>query len=140
MADLYLMAAECCAMTDDTEGAYKYINMVRERAGVTPLSDEFCAKSSMSLMDWIRNERFVELWGEGQRFFDLRRWMIADQYLGEGKIEGLNSIAKMDPTFEEFNQRIVIDQPYRWYKRMYIMPIAYSEITKNPNLVQAPGY
>lgn len=140
LSDLYLMLAECCAELDDKEGVYANINKVRERAGVEPLSDAFCAKSSMTLMDWIRNERFVELWGEGQRYFDLRRWVIADQYLGEGKIEGLNAISKLDPTFEEFNQRTTVSQPYRWYKRMYIMPIAYSEITKNPNLVQAPGY
>lgn len=140
MSDLYLMLAECCAELGDKEGVYANVNKVRERAGVEPLSDAFCAKSSMSLTDWVRNERFIELWGEGQRYFDLRRWAIADQYLGEGKLEGLNSISKLDPTFEEFNQRITIDQPFRWYKRMYIMPIAYSEITKNPNLVQAPGY
>ena len=140
LADLYLMLAECCAELEDKEGVYNNLNAVRERAGVEKLTDELCAKSSMSLRDWVRNERFVELWGEGQRYFDLRRWVIADDYLGEGKIEGLNAIEKLDPTFEEFNQRVLVNQPFRWNKRMYLMPIDYNEITKNPQLVQAPGY
>lgn len=140
LAYLYLMLAECCAELEDKEGVYNNLNPVRERAGVEKLTDELCAKSSMSLRDWVRNERFVELWGEGQRYFDLRRWVIADDYLGEGKNEGLNAIEKLDPSFEEFNKRVLVNQPFRWNKRMYLMPIDYNEIIKNPQLVQAPGY
>ena len=66
--------------------------------------------------------------------------MIADDYPGEGKNEGLNAIEKLDPSFEEFNKRVLVNQPFRWNKRMYLMPIDYNEIIKNPQLVQAPGY
>lgn len=46
----------------------------------------------------------------------------------------------MNPTFAEFNQRVKVNQPYKWSTRMYILPIIQSEIGKNTNLVQAPGY
>ena len=52
----------------------------------------------------------------------------------------LNAIEKLDPSFEEFNKRVLVNQPFRWNKRMYLMPIDYNEIIKNPQLVQAPGY
>ena len=65
--------------------------------------------------------------------------MVAPQYLSAGKREGLNAVEKMNPTFAEFNQRVKVNQPYKWSTRMYILPIIQSEIGKNTNLVQAPG-
>lgn len=91
-------------------------------------------------MEWIQNERFIELYGEGHRFYDVRRWMIAPQVLAAGVREGLNAEVLTDPSFEDFNQRIKVAQPYKWTQRMYIAPILQSEIGKNTNLVQAPGY
>ena len=66
--------------------------------------------------------------------------MIAHNELRIGVREGLNAIAKKDPTFEEFNQRIKVDQPFQWDDRMYLLPIPSSEIYNNPQLVQSPGY
>lgn len=140
LADLYLLTAECCAALNDKQGVYENINPVRKRAGVPELDDELTNRSSMTLMDWVRNERFAELWCEGHRYADLKRWMIAEDYLDAGMREGLNAFETTNPSFEVFNQRIVIDQPFHWYKRMYVIPIAYNEVIKNPNLVQAPGY
>ena len=94
----------------------------------------------MSLIDWIRNERFVELWGESHRYYDARRWMIAPEVFRSGAREGLNALAKKDPTFEEFNQRTKVDQPFAWDTRMYLLPINVSEVYNNPQLIQAPNY
>ena len=51
-----------------------------------------------------------------------------------------NAIEKKDPTFEEFNKRVVIDQPFQWDDRMYLLPVKSSEIYSNPQMVQAPLY
>lgn len=139
IADLYLMLAECYAQKGDAQNVMKNLNPIRKRAGIDELTQTTLDNSSKSLMDWVRDERFIELWGEGHRYFDLRRWCVAEDYLGEGKIKGLNSIIE-NPTFEQFNQEISVDQPFRWMKRMYLAPIQYNEIIKNPNLVQAPEY
>lgn len=136
MAELYLNLAECQAALDD-KSALSTLDGIRERAGVRKLTEADLQK--MSLMDWVRNERFVELWGEGHRWNDVRRWAKGHDCFGEGKREGLNAI-KVDPSFEVFNTRIKIDQPYRWYNRMYISPLQYNETQRNLKLVQAPGY
>lgn len=136
MAELYLNLAECQAALDNKD-ALSTINDIRKRAGIRNLSDADLSK--MSLMDWVRNERFVELWGEGHRWNDVRRWCAGADFFGEGKREGLNA-RKENPSFETFNTRTVIDQPYRWYKRMYLAPIQYDETQRNKQLVQAPGY
>lgn len=138
VSELYLNIAECYAALGDDANAIKYTDFVRDRAGVPKLAD--IGTDGMSVMDWVRNERFIEFWGEGQRYFDLRRWVIAVDYLSAGKREGLNANTKVSPTFDEFNTRVVIDQPFRWSDRLYLAPIDYSEMIKNPNLVQAPGY
>ena len=64
--------------------------------------------------------------------------MIAPQVLKAGVREGLDAIEKKDPTFEEFNKRVVIDQPFQWDDRMYLLPVKSSEIYSNPQMVQAP--
>lgn len=138
LSELYLNLAECEAELGNTDEALAALNEVRRHAGVRDItSADF---SYMSLIDWVRNERFVELLCEGHRYYDVRRWMIAPQVLKSGVREGLNAIEKKDPTFEEFNRRVKIDQPFQWDNRMYMLPISSSEIYNNPQLVQAPGY
>lgn len=146
MAELYLNLAECNAMLsqDGKSDAYATkalinLNAVHERAGLRALT--VTDLNEMTLMEWIKNERYIEFWAEGIRFYDIRRWMDCEDYLATGKREGLNAEIKVNPSFEEFNQRVVItNQPYKWHKRQYIAPVYYDDVDRNPNLVQAPGY
>lgn len=138
MAELYLNLAECQAELGNQD-ALKNLNVVRERAGVPALTTSDVT-GDMTLMDWVRNERFIELWGEGHRYFDIRRWAEGPKYLASGRREGLNAESKVNPTFEEYNQRVKVPQPYMWENRMYIAPIFYNEVYKNPQMVQAPNY
>lgn len=139
LAELYLNLAECQAATGDTPGAIRTLNRIRQRAGVPELTAAD-VNSDMTITEWVRNERFIELWGEGQRFYDIRRWVEGPKYLSAGKREGLNAEQKLDPAFEEYNQRIKVNQPYQWQTRMYLAPVFYNEVYKNPQMVQAPGY
>ncbi|MFT7031767.1 MAG: hypothetical protein ACJA2S_000263 [Cyclobacteriaceae bacterium] len=69
-ADVLLMAAEAMnrdSGTDDTQ-ALIYLNRVRERAGLAPVT-----VTGQALTDAIYHDRRIELAGEGQRFFDLVR-------------------------------------------------------------------
>lgn len=139
LAELYLDRAECYAALGQTGKALADLNIIRKRAGVPDLTISDI-NGNTSLMDWVRNDRFVELWGEAQRYFDLRRWCLAPQYLKAGTREGLNAMQKKDPSFSEFNQRVKVNQPFKWMDRMYLLPIQSSELYSNPQLVQAPGY
>ena len=79
MAELYLNLAECYAALDRTDEALENLNVIRERAGVRKLTT--ADLSTMSLMEWVRNERAIELHAEGHRYYDVRRWRIADQVM-----------------------------------------------------------
>ena len=141
MAELYLNLAECYAALNKTTEALKELNIIRERAGFEDLTT--ADLNDMSLMDWVRNERFVELYEEGHRYYDLRRWCIAPDRLKAGTRFGLNGLAK-NPSFEEFNTPTQVDQPFKWDTKLYLLPIwsrsNYDELYSNPQLVQAPGY
>ncbi len=139
LAECYLNLAECYAATGDTQNALANLNVIRERIGLPDLSSSDVT-SSMTIMDWVRHERFCELFDEHHRYYDVRRWMIAPAQLKAGARKGLSVFAKVNPSFDEFNVPTVIDQPFQWTDRMYILPIKTSEVYSNPQLVQAPGY
>ena len=141
MAELYLNLAECYAMKGNTSEALKNLNIIRKRAGLPDVTEADFA--DMSLIDWIRNERFVELYEEGHRYYDLRRWTIAPERLKAGSFYGLNGL-KVNPSFEEFNKPVQIDQPFQWEDRSYLLPVwqggGLEELYSNPQMIQAPGY
>ncbi|AVM51057.1 RagB/SusD family nutrient uptake outer membrane protein [Capnocytophaga sp. oral taxon 878] len=139
LAELYLNLAECEAALGENANAITHLNVIRERAGVPALTAADIT-GNMTMTEWVRNERFIELWGEGQRYYDIRRWMIAPETMGTNKRLGLNAYGIVNPTFEQFNTVTPIKQPFEWNNRMYLLPIYVNEVYKNPQLIQAPGY
>lgn len=140
LAELYLNLAECEAALGQNDKAIAHLNIIRERAGVPDLTTSDI-NNPLSMTDWVRNERFIELWGEGHRYYDIRRWMIAPETMAEGKRTGLNALEKENPSFEDYNKVVLINQPYVWTSRMYLRPVFKNEVYKNGhNMVQAPGY
>lgn len=69
-ADVLLMYAEALNENNKTEQALPYLNMVHERAGLTPISGGL---SQSAMRDSIALERRLELSFEGKRWFDLVR-------------------------------------------------------------------
>lgn len=140
MAELYLNLAECEAALENTTEFLKAINPVRTRAGIPALTQTDLA-SNMTATDWVRNERFIEFYGEGIRFYDIRRWMEGEKAYGNG-FQGFDMISNQNPAMETFNRFVTINeyQDVAWDDRMYIMPLFYSEVDQSENLIQAPGY
>lgn len=138
LAELYLNLAECHAALGNVSDAITNLNVIRSRAGVPDLTTADMA--SQSIMDWVRNERFIELWGEGHRYYDVRRWVIANETMADGARKGLNAYGIKNPTFDEFNTVVPIQQEFRWQNKMYLHPVFRDEVYRNPQLVQAPGY
>lgn len=139
LAELYLNIAECYAAKGNVEEACRYLNPIRNRAGVPDLTPAMVSATGMPIMEWVRNERFLELWNESNRYFDIRRWVIGEEQLGYGKRVVLNAQVE-GPTFEEFNQKMPLNFPYTWGRKLYVYPIWYHELARNPQLVQAPGF
>lgn len=148
MAELYLNLAECSAElymangdNAELQNALANLNIVRTRAGIAPLSTADCT-DIMTIRDWVRAERRNELFMEGHRYYDLRRWVVADQYLSKGVREGLNSFVGRvkNPSIETFNQRVKVEGDYKWDNKLYLLPISQDELYSNPQMMQAPWY
>ena len=83
----------------------------------------------------IRRERLNELAFEGKRFWDLRRWKLAEEYMNK-PIRGFNV---WSDTNEEFYQVQIIGNPI-FEKKDYLWPIRQGNLTINSNLIQNPGW
>lgn len=129
--------------------AVEWLNKIRFRAGmpaITATGDE--------LREQYRNERRVELAYEEHRFFDARRWMIAEETLGqqpgiiliEGTLKpGANvSLYQYNPDNYDYTYTVADLDPgfenRQWLDKMYFMPFERDEINRNEALVQNPGY
>ncbi|MBD0260304.1 MAG: RagB/SusD family nutrient uptake outer membrane protein, partial [Cytophagales bacterium] len=111
---------------------YESINAVRARPGVNmpPLP---AGLGQADLRERIRRERAVELAFEDHRFYDVRRWGIAEQVLN-APVYGMR-ISEDGKTFTRFKVEDRVFGP-----KNYLMPIPQQELDRNPNLVQNPGY
>jgi hypothetical protein len=113
LAEQYLVRAEARAKQNNNTGAIEDINVIRSRAGLSPVPANSTPAECLAAVD---KERRVELFSEwGHRWFDLKRTNNIDNVLLP--IKGTN----WQPT----------DQFY---------PIPFSEIQKDPFLVQNQGY
>lgn len=130
--------------------AFTHINELRDRAGAQPHQMAGAPEDIGSALygfpidenlQYIRDERTRELCLENQRYWDLRRWRVADvmfnnywphvlygyYVLAEQKYIYLNEV-------EFFGRKLTFD------KKWYYEQIPDGEIKKNPNLVRNDGY
>ena len=120
LSEIYLIAAEAALSTDATKAA-TYLNAIRKRS---PLL--LPATSLTVTTDMILDERSKELYGEGQRFFDMMRLNKSITFNDE-------VIAISVPTRPK-----TIDRGF--FKTL--LPISQAEINANPGIQaqQNPGY
>ena len=144
LADFYLMYAEAANEVNPNDArVLKYLNLVRERAGLPDIETLNPAiRGNQELQRAaIQRERQIELATAGQRYFDVRRWMIADKN-GEGRqngyVHGMNVRGESNDK-EDFN-RIVEASQIVFNRKMYLYPMPDSEMRKTKNLVQNPGW
>lgn len=80
-----------------------------------------------------QNERMVELAFEGHRFWDVRRWKEAEKFFTSIDIMKITD----NGDSYAYNRETVTRM---WNDKMYLFPIPRTEIMKNPNLTQNPGW
>jgi hypothetical protein len=120
---------------------YEAINQVRERAGLPNLPSGLTKEE---MFQRIVQERKVEFAGEGQRYWDIRRWHIGPQVL-DGTVAHGTFITRIAENPDSLvYKKIVVDKSKRptfvYLPRFDLMPIPQSEMDKNPNLEQNPDY
>ena len=171
LAEVYLIYAEALM---EKNGAISdadlniSINLLRARAGVAPLSNALATTYGLNMLEEIRRERTIELYGENFRFDDLKRWGIAEHELNQNvcgmvvgdatyttdfRDAGGKATSKYVPqkypyqettaTTGAGNLRVILLDlaENRNFKRMhYLFPIPLKQIQLNPNLVQNNNY
>ena len=148
---LFLYAEACMQSGDNAEGA-KYVNMIRERAGLTPLATV--------TMDDLKKEKSYELWLEGSRWLDLLRWGDTERVKQAGQavpklFDKIHRAPKSGETpiwqyGSEANSRFYMVNTHEAIDAKYTVgfqagkheffPYPTSVVSKNPNIVQNPGW
>ncbi len=116
----------------------KGIHPVRIRAGVPDYSSAIYGNKT-ELRKAIKRERFIELMGEGQRYFDLRRWMDApvEEAL---PIFGCNVLMNVQER-DLFHQPIAVWALKTTFSdKLWFWPISHTELKRNKRLTQNPGW
>ena len=135
--EAYLNYAE--ALNEYNEGptqeAYDAINTIRKRSGQPDLPTGL---GHLEFRTKVRNERAIELAFDGHRFYDIRRWMIAEE---EGVMQGgmLGIKIYQIPESTEYRYEPYVFETRSFSRRMYLHPFGTGEINKG-YLIQNPGY
>lgn len=138
----------CIALGQDVE-AKTWLNKIRRRAGMPDITE-----TGTALRDRYRNERRVELAFEDHRYFDVRRWMIADQAYVDAKTVEIVYPADANgnptgpavynptgfPSLRFPGEQVKLAQQRAWLPRFYFIPIKTDEMNRNSKLIQNPLY
>ncbi len=157
LAEQHLNSAEAWNeyLDQPDDRVYDAINAVRERVGMPALPITAEDRTKVGMRKRIRNERRVELFYENHRFYDVRRWMIAEKVDG-ATVTGMNSLPAMaeleaaaaangwdlnDPADSKqaglsvfYKRTKLMDRVFE--DKHYLFPIPQVEMDKNPNLIQ----
>jgi hypothetical protein len=148
LADLYLLKAEAANEVAASSGTptadvYEYVNKVRTRAGIPTVQEAWDNhsispdqyKSVSGMRDIIRNERFIELAMEGHRYWDLKRWMLLEEYMNRPQY-GWNTKSTNPEDYYSLTYLDAVD----FELRDYFVPIKQDYLNKNPLLIQNKGW
>lgn len=126
LGDVLLMLAEAYNESGATDKAVIELNKVRERVGMPGLDSGpawLAVNGKEDMARRIRRERAFELAGEGQRYWDLKRWGLLEQ-----------SVKNATDIFGD----LMYTRTYQ--ERHKLWPIPLVEMERNLNLTQNPGW
>ena len=141
-------AEACIALGEETE-AKTWINRIRYRVGMPAI-----VETGAALVARYQNERNVEMLFEDQRFYDVRRWMIAPTVLGQqtrimivtGKLKPGKTVATYRYNKDNYDYSYKVQdlgtgkENRKWLDKAYFLPINRDEVNRNKKLIQNPGY
>lgn len=168
LAEVYLIYAEAkCELGGGTISQTdldKSINKLRTRVSM-PLLTAAAVPSGSTMLNEIRRERTVELFMEGFRYDDLRRWKTAEVemskdlegiWMGEGSAFAKNWTISYPSLSKTLNYNSSDAKAFtvnadgytvreaaakrQFTEKNYLRPLPTKQISLNPNLVQNPGW
>ena len=172
LAEVYLIYAEALmerhgSITDEELNVS--INKLRGRAGVASLTNKQVTDHQLDMLEEIRRERAVELFMEGFRYDDLKRWGVLESMLNQSRLGMVVGDPGYRTPYKDASGSVITDaydnKSYRYgeeqtttgdgelscvllapksnshlRKAHYLYPIPQNQINLNPNLKQNPGY
>jgi len=140
LGELYLNLAEAAVESNKLDVGKEYLDKIRTRAGIPAVETAWAGVASLTkdkLRQIVRQERSIELFMEGQFGWDIKRWKVAEQYMGHNP-KGMNVNGASDI---DFFKETEIELAWKFVApKNYLLPIQDKEININPKLVQNPGY
>ena len=124
------------------------LNLVRRRVNpnMPKLSNAFVSTNGLNMREEIRRERTVELFLEGFRIDDLKRWKTAETEMPQDqtgvKITGTWFESNWTGQSRSLNADgcIVMYSGRTWGQKNYLYPLPQDQRQLNPNLSQNPGW
>jgi hypothetical protein len=141
-AEILLNYAEAANEVAGAPGpdVYAAITALRARAKIAPGANNLYGLApnmdQATMRTVIQNERRIEMAFEEQRYFDIRRWKIAGAVMSQP----LNGVTIFKSTTSLTYSYGPVFTPQFIVPKMYLYPIPYDEVLKNPNMKQNPGW
>ena len=88
--EILLDYAETCIPLGQEDEAKTYINMIRARSKMPPITE-----TGVTLVEKYRSERKIERAFEDQRYFEICRWMIPE--VGYTDVMAFQPVYKLNP-------------------------------------------
>jgi len=147
LSELYLNYAEALnEFSGPSLEVYDALNKIRERAGIPSVQEAWSDvayaatpnkhTSKEGLREIIQQERMIELAFEGHRYYDIRRWKLAEEYF----TMPIKGWSVNEDTEANYYQVTDVSQRAFNAPRDYLQPISFIELSRNPNLIQNPGW
>lgn len=134
-AEVLLSLAEALNERDGpTSDAYNYLNQIRRRAGLDPVS----GLSKEEFRKVVLHERRIELAFENHRWFDLKRTMDNSELAAFLNAYGKREME--DPTTPERASMAFAAGDFEFAEHEVFLPVPSREIRLNPNVKQTDGY
>ena len=131
LSEIYLNYAECQIELGNSVEALKYINFIRNRALLPSAKGE-------NIRAEYEYERMAELIFEGQRFFDLRRWLKLESIYNQQPVTGIKIYKYKDGTKIYHHNPETIQQRAFNAPKNYWWPIPRYELRRAPQIDAAP--
>lgn len=131
-----------------TDALNMSLNLVRKRVNpeMPNLTVDFVKTNGLNLRTEIRRERTVELFCEGFRLFDLKRWNTVVEEMNQNllgvKWKGTEYEKKWTNMSNATDAEgcIIMESGRQWTSKNIFYPLPADQLELNPNMKQNPGW
>lgn len=125
------------------------LNQVRLRVNpdMPKLTNGFVKQYGLDMQEEIRRERTVELYNEGFRIDDLKRWKTAEVEMPKDILgvkwtgtEFETSWGDVSAMSKDAEGCLIMESGRSWATKNYLYPLPADQMQLNPNLGQNPGW